>query len=279
MKFYQPTYRINIMKKTVSVILFLIFISCSKPHVQTEVVRELDPMLISKEISDIVNIERQNRGRYRLKYDEKLAKVALIHSRNMVDQDFLSHEDQEKHTSQKRIELYYPEIFFEKAGENIGYSQGVPADMAARYLMANWMNSPDQKANILDDQYTHMGVGIKRDGSRYFGTINFISAIVKVPDGTIKEVAYGSENKLTFEFAGIFDRYDLSVYCKFPDKNAIYYTANNEFYTGIAPLTPEWIDHKTFSVTFKFDKGKGPYILQFGKEGNFYPRGYTVLAK
>jgi hypothetical protein len=267
------------MKKTAFITLFLIFLSCSKPHVHTEVVRELDHMLISKEIFNIVNMERQNRGLYRLMYDEKLANVALIHSRNMVDQGFLSHEDPEKFTSQKRIEIYYPEMIFEKIGENIGYSLGVPGEMVAKYLMETWMNSPDQKTNILSDQYSHMGVGIKRDGSRYYGTIKFIAAVVKVPNDTQKDVAFGSEEKLEFEFAGIFDRYDLTVYCKFPDKNAIYYTFNNEFYTGLAPLTPEWIDHKTFSVTFKFDKGKGAYIFQFGKEGNFYPKGYTVLAK
>jgi hypothetical protein len=268
------------MKKTVSIIIFLVlFVSCSKPQVKIEAVRELDPVLISKEIFNLVNMQRQNKGLYKLAYDEKLANVALIHSRNMVEQDFLSHEDREKRSPQQRIEIYYPEIIFGNVGENIGYSQGVNGEGVAKNLMDTWMSSSDHKANIFNDQFSHIGVGIKRDGSRYYGTIKFIAAVVKVPDGTIKEVEFGSEDTLTYEFAGIFDRHDITVFCQFPDKNAIYYTFENQFYTGIAPLTPEWIDHKTFSVTFKFDKGKGVYSFLFGKNEQFYPKGYTVVAR
>jgi hypothetical protein len=268
------------MNKTVFVIIFLVLsTSCSKPQVKTEDVRELDPMIIAKEIFSIVNTERQNRGLYKLKYDEKLADVALIHTRNMVEQDFLSHEDREKRSPQERVEIFYPEIIFGEVGENIGYSQGVYREDVAKNLMETWMNSPDLRANILSNQYSHIGVGVKKDGSRYYGTLKFIAAVVKIPDGTIKDVEFGSEVTLNFEFAGIFDRNDISVYCQFPDKSVKYYTLSNQFYTGIAPLTPEWIDHKTFSVTFKFDKGKGAYTFKFGKEGNFYPRGYTVVAK
>jgi uncharacterized protein YkwD len=268
------------MKKTVSIIIFLIlFVSCSKPQVKTEAVKEIDHTAIAKEIFNLVNTERQNRGLYKLIYDEKLANVALIHTRNMVEQDFLSHEDRENRSPQQRIEIYYPEMIFGNVGENIGYSQGVEGEAVAKNLMKTWMSSSDHKANLFNDQFSHIGVGIKRDGSRYYGTIKFIAAVVKVPDGTIKEVAFGSEDTFKFEFAGIFDRHDLAVYCQFPDKNAIHYTFNNQFYTGIAPLTPEWIDHKTFSVTFKFDKGKGVYGFQFGKDEQFYPKGYTVVAR
>jgi hypothetical protein len=268
------------MKKSVAIIIFLILsISCSKPQVKTEIEREPDPDVIPMEIFSIVNSERQKRGLYKLKYDEKLADVALMHSRNMVEQDFLSHEDRERRSPQERIEIYYPEIIFGQAGENIGYTQGVYREAVAKNLMETWMNSSDLRANILNNQFSHMGVGIKKDGSKYYGTVKFIAAVVKVPDGTIKEVEFGSEVTLQFEFAGIFDRDDLTVYCRFPDRSARYYTFNNQFYTGIAPLTPEWIDHKTFSVTFKFDKGKGAYTFQFGREGNIYPVGYTVLAK
>lgn len=268
------------MNKTVFVIIFLVLsTSYSKPLVKAEEVRELDPMIIANEIFSIVNTERQNRGLYKLKYDEKLADVALIHTRNMVEKDFLSHEDREKRSPQERVEIFYPEIITGEVGENIGYSQGVHKEDVAKNLMENWMNSPGHRANILSNEYSHIGVGVKKDGSRYYGTQKFIAAVVKVPDGTIKDVEFGSEVTLNFEFAGNFDRNDISVFCQFPDKSAKYYTSSNQFYTGIAPLTPEWIDHKTFSVTFKFDKGKGAYTFKFGKEGNFYARGYTVVAK
>jgi uncharacterized protein YkwD len=268
------------MKKLFSIIFFLILsASCSKPQVNIETGGEIDPAVIAQQIFSIVNTERENRGLYKLKYDEKLAEVALIHSKNMVNQDFLSHGDPEKRSSQERVETYYPEMIFGEVGENIGYSQGFYGDDVAKNLMKTWMNSPDLRANILSTRYSHMGAGVKKDGSKYYGTLKFIAAVVKVPDGTIKEVEFGSEATLRFEFAGNFDRHDITVYCQFPDSSARYYTFDNQFYTGTAPLTPEWIDHKIFSVTFRFDKGKGPYTFKFGKEGNFYPRGYIVTAK
>ena len=271
---------IKTMKKTVFIIFFLILsISCSKPQVNLEVPGEVDHMLMAQQIFSLVNTERQSRGLYKLKYDEKLAEVALMHSRNMVEQDLLSHEDRQKRSSQERVETYYPEMIFGEIGENIGYSQGYYGEAVAKNLIETWMNSPDLRANILSTVYSHMGAGVKREGSRYFGTIKFITAIVKVPDGTIQEVEFGSEATIRFEFVGNFDRHDLTIHCQFPDSNARYYTYDNQFYTGTAPLTPEWVDRKTFSVTFRFDKGKGPYTFKFGKEGNFYKRGYTVTAK
>lgn len=268
------------MKKTFSIIFFIILsVSCSKPHVKTLPGGEPDPVLIANEIFGIVNLERQSKGLYKLKYDEKLADVALIHTVNMVEQGFLSHKDRQSRTPQERVETYYPDMIFGEVGENIGYSEGVHRDSVPQYLMETWMNSPELRANILSNHFSHIGVGVKRDGSRYYCTLKFITAVVKVPAGTIKEIEFGSEATLRFEFTGIFEKDDITVYCQFPDRSARFYTFDNQFYTGTAPLTPEWIDHNTFSVTFKFDKGKGVYTFKFGKEGTFYPRGYTVVAK
>ena len=261
------------------IILLLLCMSCAKPNLKTQEEKELDPRLIAKDIFSIVNKERQNQGLYKLIYDEKLADVALVHSKNMAKYGFLSHEDRERRSPQERINMYYPEVIYGESGENIGYSQGIYKEAVAKNLMQTWMNSPDLRANILSDQYSHIGAGIARDGSIYYGTLKFIAAVVKIHDRMIKEVEFGSEGTLKFEFAGNFDRDDLTVYCQFPDKSARYYTFNNQFYTGIAPLTPEWIDPKTFSVTLKFDKGKGVYNFQFGRGGNFFSRGYTVVAK
>ncbi len=267
------------MKKNVLIMIFLILvIACSKPQVKTEIEIEPDTRIIAHEIFSLINQERQKRGLYQLIYDEKLADVALIHSRNMAEQGFLSHKDREGRNPQERVETYYPEIIFGVVGENIGYTEGIYREGVAKHLMQTWMNSSDLRANILSNQFSHMGAGIEKDGSKYFGSIKFISAVVKIPDGTINEVAFGSEVTLRFEFVGHFDRHDIALYCQFPDITARYYTSDNRFYTGIAPLIPEWIDHKHFLVSFKFDKGRGAYTFKFGKEGDFYPRGYTIVA-
>jgi uncharacterized protein YkwD len=268
------------MKKTVFFITFLLLsISFLITQLKAEEARESDTMLIEKEIFNLVNEEREKMGLNQLRYDEKLADVARLHSRNMIEQDFFSHEDPERHGPQERIEINYPEIMARGFGENIGYTHGENEEAVANNLMVSWMDSPEHRANILSDQFSHIGVGVKPDGSRYYATQKFITAVVRVPEDTAKEVEFGSEVTLHFEFAGTFDRNDLTVYSQFPDKSARYYISENQFFTGRAPLSPEWIDENIFSVTFKFDKGKGAYTFQFGRDEYFYPMGYTVVAK
>jgi uncharacterized protein YkwD len=276
---FNTDERINKMKKIVFIIIFLILsISFFGAQVKTEEVGKLDITVIEKEIFNLVNAEREKMGLNELRYDEKLADVARIHSRNMIEQDFFSHEDPERRGPQERVETYYPEIISRGFGENIGFTHGENEEAVATNLMESWMGSPEHRANILSNQFSHIGVGVKQDGLRYFATQKFITAVVRVPEDTAKEVEFGSEVTLQFEFAGTFDRDDLTVYSQFPNKSARYYISENQFYTGKAPLTPEWIDEKTFSVTFKFDKGKGDYTFHFGQDEHFYPRGYTVVA-
>jgi hypothetical protein len=264
------------MKKTVIIFLILSFLFFF-PLVEAEEVRELDPLLIAEEIFNIVNLEREESGLYKLKYDENLADVALIHSRNMVEQNFFSHGDPEGRGPQERVEEYYPEIFG-GIGENIGFNHGETEEDVAKNLMESWMDSPGHRANILSDQFSHIGVGVKQRELRYYATQKFIAAIVKVPEDSVEEVEFGAEVTLEFEFAGIFDRDDIAIYCQFPDGNARHYVSETKFYTGGAPLTPDWLDERVFTVTFKFDKGRGAYTFQFGRDGQFYPRAYTVIA-
>jgi uncharacterized protein YkwD len=266
------------MKKIISIITFLILsVSFFSAQVKIGEAGELDTRLIAEKIFNIVNEERKKNELYELKYDEELADVALVHSRNMVEQNFFSHGDPEGRSPQKRVEEYYPEIFG-GVGENIGFNHGETEEDVAKNLMESWMNSPEHRDNILDDQFSDIGVGVEQKGSRYYATQKFIAAIVKVPEDTVKEVEFGSELKLEFEFAGNFDRDNITVICEFPDPSARYHISENRFYTGSAPLTPEWIDENNFSVTLKFDKGRGDYTFQFGRSGQFYPRGYTVAA-
>jgi uncharacterized protein YkwD len=268
------------MKNTFLIITFLISsIFFSGTQAKTEEVRGLDIQIIEKEIFHLVNAEREKMGLNELKYDEKLADVARIHSKNMVEKDFFSHVDPEGRGPQERVETYYTEIIARGFGENIGYMHGENEEAVARNLMVSWMDSPEHRANILNDQFSHIGVGVKQNGPQYYATQKFITAVVRVPEDTAKEVEFGSEVTLQFEFAGTFDRDDLTVYSQFPDENARFFISENQFYTGRAPLKPEWIDEKTFSITFAFDKGRGEYTFQFGKGEYFYPKGHTVLAK
>jgi len=58
-------------------------------------------------------------------------------------------------------------VSFSMSGENIARGQS-----SASAVMTAWMNSPGHRANILNSEYTHMGVGLAMPG--YWWTQNFI---------------------------------------------------------------------------------------------------------
>jgi len=100
-----------------------------------------------------------------LKWNESLAAVARAHSRNMLEKQFFAHVDPNGRSFMTRInEVGIP---WQAAGENIAIYDTVTGAEAA------FMNEPrfqhNHRANILDNSYTDVGIGIVQgpDGSLY----------------------------------------------------------------------------------------------------------------
>jgi uncharacterized protein YkwD len=122
---------------------------------------------------ELINQERENpshlsetRGRARpLKWDEKLAGLARAHSRDMVERGYVSHFSPDGSFSALRVSQ--AGIAYLCAGENIAKFRDVIRAQAA------FMNEPpfghNHRANILDPDFTHVGIGIVRgpDGMFY----------------------------------------------------------------------------------------------------------------
>jgi len=267
------------MGKNCSILLLLLLPVISLPAgVKGEEKSGLNTSIIEQEIFRIVNEERKSRNVNTLIYDKRLAGIALLHSKNMAEQNFFSHTDRESRSPQKRVKQYYPEIIG-GIGENIAQDFGGSEQEVAKNLMAAWMNSPGHRANILNKDYSYFGAGVYQNGTYYYATQNFIDAIVKVPDNTITEFKFESEATLKFEFVGAFEKDKITIFCEFADRGNTYQMPDGSYYTGAAPLTPVWIDERYFTVTFKFNKGKGIYKFVFGKNGRFFPNGFNVVVK
>ena len=108
----------------------------------------------------IVNGERSERGLRALVLDSVLTKVAREHSADMADRGYFSHlaPAPRPRTPLDRY-VCALEIAPEKApliGENIGRA-GEPVMAVIHKRM---MASAEHRANILDEEYTRMGVGI-----------------------------------------------------------------------------------------------------------------------
>ena len=102
-------------------------------------------------VIELTNVERSKLGLPALKVNPNLDTAAQNHSRNMADQDFFSHTGKDGSSPTNRVQsIGYNGV----AGENIAAGSATPED-----VLAQWMNSPGHRANILNADYQEIGVG------------------------------------------------------------------------------------------------------------------------
>src|SRR5262245_19659510 len=116
-------------------------------------------------VVDLVNAERASRCGP-VAVDGRLATAAQRHSDDMAAHDYFSHTSLNGDTLADRAEA--AGFSGGALGENIAAGQRTPQD-----VMAAWMDSPGHRANILNCDYTVIGVGLNQDGwywTQMFGT-------------------------------------------------------------------------------------------------------------
>lgn len=126
--------------------------------------------LISSEntMIDLINSERQKNSLPKLKLDLEVTKVARVKSQDMVDNDYFSHYSPNYGSPFEMMKSFG--IKYVYAGENLAGNQAV--ESAHKALM----NSSGHRKNILNPDFTHIGIGIKNsDKYGYMFTQMFIS--------------------------------------------------------------------------------------------------------
>jgi uncharacterized protein YkwD len=119
-------------------------------------------------VLDLTNAERKKANVPALKPNELLTKAAREHSANMAKQKKLDHVLDDKAPDARVKAVGYN---FAAMAENVAMGQQTPAE-----AIATWMSSEAHKTNLLNAQYTEIGMGIAADadGQRYwtqvFGT-------------------------------------------------------------------------------------------------------------
>jgi len=116
---------------------------------------------------ELINAERQRRGLRPLVMDGSLTRLARYHSENMARGGFLSHTDRQGLDLRGRADALGLHNW-KAIAENIAYNQGYNDPTA--FAVERWMVSEKHRENVLNDEYTHAGVGIVRasDGTYYF---------------------------------------------------------------------------------------------------------------
>jgi uncharacterized protein YkwD len=102
------------------------------------------------------NAERTAAGCGALRSDSRLAAAARAHSVDMVNRHYFEHDSPDGTTPADRVAAAG---YSDYGGENIAYGQGSAAE-----VMSDWMGSPDHRRNILDCDFTTIGVGLDPRG-------------------------------------------------------------------------------------------------------------------
>ncbi|PKM49547.1 MAG: serine protease [Firmicutes bacterium HGW-Firmicutes-7] len=110
-----------------------------------------------QEMVTLVNQARSQNNLPALKVDTALANVARTKAKDMIDNNYFSHNSPTYGSPFDMMKSF--SIRYIKAGENIAGNQTVQAAHDAL------MNSPGHRANILSQDYTHIGIGIVEGGN------------------------------------------------------------------------------------------------------------------
>lgn len=131
---------------------------------------EVEP--VEKTIHEDINETRKDHDLDPLVWRIDLAYVARDHSRDMAQRDFFAHRNPDGELIQDRIERFNVEAFPALA-ENIFKVDRIGELSRQEILGAPihaWMNSPDHRESILDETWTHAGVGVYFEKDTMFAT-------------------------------------------------------------------------------------------------------------
>ncbi len=106
-----------------------------------------------KQIFDITNVIRKQISADMLEWDEETAQAAYFHSMDMHETGIVSHSS--KRFGELTDRLKERNIDYQIAGENIAANY-----IDAPAVMAGWLNSEPHRENLLNRDFTHIGVGV-----------------------------------------------------------------------------------------------------------------------
>lgn len=130
----------------------------SQPQAQTE----------AEAVLKLVNEERAKNGLGKLTLSTKLNEVANAKSKDMAVNRYFSHQSPTYGSPFDMMKKFG--VSYRTAGENIAAGQRTPKE-----VMNAWMNSSGHRANILNKNYTELGVGYYKGGSYgHYWTQTFI---------------------------------------------------------------------------------------------------------
>lgn len=119
---------------------------------EDSVITDNNLTLDEQEVLDLINEQRTIAGLAKLEIDEELQNVARLKGKDMVDNDYFSHNSPTYGTPFNMIKNFG--ITYKAAGENIAGNSSNKGAVNA------WMDSESHKENILSNNYNYTGVAV-----------------------------------------------------------------------------------------------------------------------
>lgn len=131
--------------------------SVSEPQKQTDEQSSIQ----AEQVLKLVNSERQKAGLKPLVLSPELNNIATAKAEDMAELNYFDHTSPTYGSPFDMLQKFG--VSYSSAGENIAAGQ-----KSAEQVMNDWMNSSGHRANILNQNYTQLGVGYTEGGS--YGT-------------------------------------------------------------------------------------------------------------
>lgn len=148
----------------------VLFIQRTLKHLEVGQVKDKTEEKSDARLDDVIkytNKERKKHGLPALKKHVRLEETAMIKAEDLYINNYWAHESP-VHGGVGDM-LTKAKIKWTRAGENLAMGYSDPEG-----VVTAWMESPGHRKNILDDQFTHIGVGYFEEGKKKFFVQMFI---------------------------------------------------------------------------------------------------------
>jgi len=115
---------------------------------------ETDP---AREVVRLTNEFRLEKKRKALQWNARLERAARAHAADMAEMEYFSHRSLNGDELKTRVDRQ--DYAWSAIGENIARGQRTAAEVSRA-----WQDSPGHRRNMLDPEFTEIGVAVVKDG-------------------------------------------------------------------------------------------------------------------
>jgi len=213
-------------------------------------------------ILDLVNQERANANVNPLQRDDTLQTTARDHCDDMLVRNYFSHDDPDGFSAMDRISAAHRQLIG-LTGENIW--MGVNIDLSdqkktAALIVNDLMRSPRHKENILNKDYTHIGIGVAIKGRDIKATQNFADIVALTRQAVPLQVHGGESLDLTAQPFGAGQPPDRFEFFSSDEGMAV---GGSQLIAGASVPGPANVPAGVYKLRFLFPQGSaywGPQV-------------------